>query len=200
MTASERELIRKIAERNQEKARQLIRESRIETLWRQAGVEIRPVGSLRMGLLVKHLDIDFHLYSPTIRIADDFAVMAELAADPAVERIEYANLLATADCCLEYHAWRRDCDGDLWQIDMMHIVRGSRYDGFFEKAADRIAAALTPETRAAILELKYRTPDDEKIPGIRYYQAVLRDGVRSYEEFCDWYSRQEAGGIVEWMP
>lgn len=69
---------------------------------------------------------------------------------------------------------------------MIHIVRGSRYDGYFERVADRIAAALTPVTRRAILQLKYDTPDDVKIAGIEYYVAVLRDGVRTYDAFAEW--------------
>ncbi len=48
--------------------------------------------------------------------------------------------------------------------------------------ADRIGAVLTDETRRAILQIKYDTPDEVKIMGIEYYQAVLRDGVRTYAE------------------
>ena len=55
-------------------------------------------------------------------------------------------------------AWFQDPDNELWQIDMIHIVKGSRYDGYFEKMAERITAVLTDETRQAILKLKYETP------------------------------------------
>lgn len=88
-------------------------------------------------------------------------------------RIECRNLLATDEACVEWHATYRDRDGDEWQLDMIHIVRDSRYDGYFERVADRIATALTPVTRRAILQLKYDTPDDVKIAGIEYYVAVL---------------------------
>lgn len=126
--------------------------------------------------------------------------MAQLAADPAVGRIECRNLLATDEACVEWHATYRDRDGDEWQLDMIHIVRGSRYDGYFERVADRIAAALTPVTRRAILQLKYDTPDDVKIAGIEYYVAVLRDGVRTYDAFAEWRRTHPLTGIVEWMP
>lgn len=66
-------------------------------------------------------------------------------------------------------------EGELWQLDMIHIEKGSRYDGYFEEVARRISAALTDETREAILRLKWETPDTEKIAGIEYYMAVLRD-------------------------
>ena len=67
---------------------------------------------------------------------------------------------------------------------MIHIVRGSRYDGYFERVADRIAATLTPVTRRAILQLKYDTPDD----------------VRTYDAFAEWRRTHPLTGIVEWMP
>ena len=164
------------------------------------GAEVRQVGSLRSGLLMKHRDIDFHIYSSPLRLEESFAAMAQLAADPAVGRIECRNLLATDEACVEWHATYRDRDGDEWQLDMIHIVRGSRYDGYFERVADRIAAALTPVTRRAILQLKYDTPDEVKIAGIEYYVAVLRDGVRTYDAFAEWRRTHPLTGIVEWMP
>ena len=63
-------------------------------------------------------------------------------------------------------------------MDMIHIREGSRYDGYFEKVAQRISEIMTDEIRETILRLKYETPETEKIIGVEYYQAVLRDGVR----------------------
>ena len=178
--------IERIARRNRLRAEEVIRDSRLAEIWRSVGAEVRQVGSLRSGLLMKHRDIDFHIYSSPLRLEESFAAMAQLAADPAVGRIECRNLLATDEACVEWHATYRDRDGDEWQLDMIHIVRGSRYDGYFERVADRIAAALTPVTRRAILQLKYDTPDEVKIAGIEYYVAVLRDGVRTYDAFAEW--------------
>lgn len=192
--------IEEIARRNRQRAEEIIRDARLVEIWQSIGAEPRPVGSLRSGLLMKHRDIDFHIYSSPLRLEESFAAMARLAADSAVERIECRNLLATDEACVEWHAAYRDRDGELWQLDMIHIVRGSRYDGYFERAADRIAAALTPETRHAILRLKYDTPDEEKIAGIEYYVAVLRDGVRTYDAFVEWRRTHPLTGIVEWMP
>ena len=192
--------IERIARRNRLRAEEVIRDSRLAEIWRSVGAEVRQVGSLRSGLLMKHRDIDFHIYSSPLRLEESFAAMAQLAADPAVGRIECRNLLATDEACVEWHATYRDRDGDEWQLDMIHIVRGSRYDGYFERVADRIAAALTPVTRRAILQLKYDTPDDVKIAGIEYYVAVLRDGVRTYDAFAEWRRTHPLTGIVEWMP
>ena len=192
--------ILEIAAANQQRAREVIRDTDLEAIWRSVGAEANLVGSLRTGLLMKHRDIDFHIYSSPLRLEESFAAMAQLAADPAVGRIECRNLLATDEACVEWHATYRDRDGDEWQLDMIHIVRGSRYDGYFEHVADRIAVALTPVTRRAILQLKYDTPDDVKIAGIEYYVAVLRDGVRTYDAFAEWRRTHPLTGIVEWMP
>lgn len=192
--------IERIARRNRLRAEEIIRDSRLVEIWQSVGAEVRQVGSLRSGLLMKHRDIDFHIYSSPLRLEESFAAMAQLAANPAVGRIECRNLLSTDEACVEWHAAYRDRDGDEWQLDMIHIVRGSRYDGYFERVADRIAAALTPATRRAILQLKYDTPDDVKIAGIEYYVAVLRDGVRSYDAFAEWRRTHPLTGIVEWMP
>lgn len=90
-------------------------------------------------------------------------------------------------------------DNELWQIDMIHIVKGSRYDGYFEKMAERITAVLTDETRQAILKLKYETPDTAKIMGVEYYQAVIQDGVRTYAELEDWKKQHPVTGVIEWF-
>ena len=191
---------RRLAAANQDRARQVASALRITELWEAVGAEVHPVGSLPMGLLVRHLDLDFHVYSDVVRPEDGLAVMTRLAGNPAIERIEYANLLRTEEACIEYHAWYRDGDGALWQIDMIHIVRGSRYDGVFERMASRIAAALTDETRDAILRLKYETPDGCRIAGVEYYRAVLEGGVRTFAELETWRAQHPLTGITTWMP
>ena len=157
------------------------------------------VGSLRTGLLMKHRDIDFHIYSSPFRLSDSFAAMAALVADPAVKRFEGANLLHTPEACVEWHLWYDD-GGEEWQVDMIHLVKGSRYDGYFERVAERIEAVITPRQRETVLRLKYETPDDEKIMGIEYYLAVIRDGIADYPAFVQWRKQQPADRIIEWIP
>ena len=53
--------------RNTENAHQIIQKTGVIKLWESIGATVNPVGSLSMGLLVKHLDIDLHLYTPTIK-------------------------------------------------------------------------------------------------------------------------------------
>ncbi len=189
-----------IAQINQHRAHEIIQELNLIPLWASINVEAHLVGSLRMGLLMKHLDIDLHLYSDPVSLADDFRIIARLAQNHRIKQIEYANLLDTEEACLEWHLHYEDPLNQMWQIDMIHILKGSRYDGYFEQMADRIVTALTDETRHTILQLKYETPESEKIMGIEYYQAVLRDGVKNYAEFETWRRQHPVTGIVTWMP
>ncbi len=189
-----------LAETNLRKAHEIIERVDIHGIWQSIGAEVRPIGSVAMGLMMKHRDIDFHVYSESLTAEESFRAMSRLSENPAIERIECRNLLATAEACIEWHAWYRDTDGEVWQIDMIHILKGSRYDGYFERMAERISAVMTESQRRTILRLKYETPDNEKIMGIEYYQAVIRDNVASYAEFAEWRKRNPAVGIVEWMP
>lgn len=189
-----------IATLNQQKAWSIIKDARIIQIWENVGAKVNLVGSLKTGLLMKHRDIDFHIYSSPMNLSDSFRAMAQLAENPSVRKIEYTNLLDTEEACIEWHAWYQDGEGELWQIDMIHIREGSRYDGYFEKVAERISAVLTDEMKRTILQLKYETPDDEKIMGIEYYQAVIKDGIKSYSAFEQWRKLHPVTGVIEWMP
>lgn len=192
--------ITEIAAQNQEKAWEIIRKTNVMNIWNAIGAEIHLVGSLKMGLLMKHRDIDFHIYTSPLTLAESFRAIEKLAENEYIEKIEYTNLLKSEDACIEWHAWYRDQDNDLWQIDMIHMEKNSRFDGYFEKMAERISALLTEETKQKILQLKYQTPDTEKIMGIEYYQAVIRDGVQNYTEFEKWRKQHPLRGIQEWIP
>ena len=142
--------ILELAKRNQQRAWEIIEDTRIVRIWEGMGAKVNLVGSLRTGLLMKHRDIDFHIYSFPLEISDtspldlsaSFRAMAELAENTSVKKIEYTNLLHTAEACIEWHAWYQDMEGELWQMDMIHIQEGSRYDGYFERVAERISAVL----------------------------------------------------------
>lgn len=194
------EQILKLAERNQQKAREIIQETDIVNIWQSIGAEIHLVGSLSMGLMVKHRDIDFHIYSSPLCVSDSFRAISKLAAHKSIKKVEYVNLIDTQEACLEWHAWYEDQEHELWQLDMIHILKGSYYDGYFEKMAERISAVLTDETKQAIMKLKYDTPETDQIMGIEYYQAVIRDGVRSYSELKAWQQLHPVTGVIEWMP
>ena len=192
--------ILELAKRNQQKAWEIIEDTRIVRIWEGMGAKVNLVGSLRTGLLMKHRDIDFHIYTPQFSLSDSFQAMVKLTENKSFMKMKHKNLLDTEAECVEWHAWYRDADNELWQIDMIHILEGSRYDGYFEKFAERLSAVLTEETKYAILKLKYETPESEKIMGVEYYQAVIQDGVCSYPEFEEWRRLHPVVGVVEWMP
>lgn len=192
--------ILELSEHNQQIAWKIIEETRIIPIWENIGAEVNLVGSLKTELLVKHRDIDLHIYSAPLSLSDSFSAIAKLAQNPRIRRVEYVNLIDTEEKCIEWHAWYENEDHQLWQMDMIHILKGSAYDGYFEKVAERISAVLTEETRQTILRLKYETPDTDKIMGIEYYQAVIRDGVRTYSEFVLWRQKHLADGVIKWMP
>ncbi|NDV96959.1 phosphoglycerate mutase family protein [Dysgonomonas sp. 521] len=192
--------ILRIAERNQKRAWEIVDDIDIISIWQSIGAEINLVGSLKTGLLMTHRDIDFHIYSAPLDIGDSFRAITKLATNPSVKRIEYANLIDTDEKCIEWHAWYLDKENELWQIDMIHILKGSFYDGYFERVAERIIEVLTPEMRQTILRLKYETPDTDKIMGIEYYKAVINDGVSSYKELTEWKKRNTGAYIIDWIP
>lgn len=188
------------SENMQRRAWDIIRRLRLMEIWADAGAEAHVVGSLAMGLMMTHRDIDLHVYSSPLTVEGSFAAMARLAEDAAVKKIECRNLLDTDEACIEWHAWYDDGQDGEWQIDIIHILKGSRYDGYFERMAERVKAALTDDTRLAILRLKARTPENEHVMGVEYYQAVLRDGVRTKADFMRWRAEHPVNGVMEWMP
>ena len=194
------EEILKLAQKNQQQARQVIEETGVVGCWQSINARINLIGSLKTGLLMKHRDIDFHMSTPKLDIAESFRAVALLAGHTGVIAVEYANLSDEEDACLEWHAKYRDKNGDCWQIDMIHMADGSRWDGYFEKIAERIGAVMSPKQKETILRLKFATPDDVKIAGIEYYMAVLRDRIEDYEQFLQWRQTHQQTGIVDWIP
>lgn len=97
-----------IATLNQQKAWSIIKDTRIIPIWESVGAKVNLVGSLKTGLLMKHRDIDFHVYSSALNLSDNFRAMAVLAENPSVRKIEYTNLLDTEEECIEWHAWYQD--------------------------------------------------------------------------------------------
>jgi hypothetical protein len=178
----------------------IVHELQIVEHWEAVGAHVNVVGSLRTGLLINNLDIDFHIYSNPFLVTRSFQAMGRIARNPHIRSVSYQNQLDADDRCLEWHAVYVSGTGESWQLDMIHIHPSSPYVGVFENVADRIQQALTPETKYAILAIKNAVPAGQKVMGIRVYQAVLRDGVRTYAEFSEWSAKNPSSGIISWMP
>lgn len=185
---------------NQEKARLVLKESGIVGILESAGCRVNLVGSLRMGLLAAHRDIDLHVYSSGISVENSFALMANIAKDSNIKEIRCINGLHTDERCIAWHITYNISDNELWQIDIIHIETGSKYDGFFEKMADRITSVMTPIQRDTILKLKFETPPGRDYHGVEYYEAVIADGIDSMHNFEKWVIAHRKKPPYYWIP
>ena len=181
-------------------AKRVICEAGIREAWEGIGARVNLVGSVKMDLMANHRDIDFHIYTDPFVMADSFIAIARLAENPRIHIVTYTNLVEAEDRCIEWHAHYRGEAEDEWRIDMIHILPDSPYAGYFEHVAERIMAVLTPETREAILRIKFSLPDDAKVPGIRIYRAVIEGGVRKLYDFQKWDVAHPINGIEKWIP
>lgn len=187
-----------LSQKQTEKARMVISSLNLIEIWEKAGATINPVGSFRIGVLAKHRDIDFHIYTDSLDIGRSFAIIAELCRHKGIKKCTFANLAETDECCFEWHLYYEDDEAQTWQIDLIQIKKGSFYDGYFEKTAEKIIAAMTEEQLKTILRLKFETPDELKISGIEYYKAVIQDGVQTSEDLLRWRQTHRFDGIIEW--
>lgn len=188
------------AQRNQLRARKIIEQFNLLKFWNDNGCRANIVGSLAMGLLVRHLDIDIHVYSKNLTEECSFALVSQLAKNERVKEIRCINGLYTDERCIAWHIQLEDDVKDIWQIDIIHIEDGTRYDGYFERMAQRINELLTQHQRATILRLKYETPVGEEIHGVEYYQAVMEDGVETLADLRRWLSNYRSRQRGYWMP
>lgn len=192
--------VEKLAEANRERAAAVLAESGVADVWREAGCRVSLVGSLRMGLLAAHRDIDLHVYSSGITVEDSFAAMAKVVSDAKVREVKCINGLHTDEHCVAWHVKYEAAEGEVWQIDVIHIEEGTTYDGYFERMADRIVEVMTPEQRATILRLKFETPEGKGYHGVEYYEAVIADGVTTMPELEAWISDHRLKAPYYWMP
>lgn len=190
-----------MAARNMKRASEIIGQLGLVEHWESIGAEVNMIGSFSTGLLMKHRDIDMHIYTDELSVRDSFAAVAGIASShKGVRHVDFTDLSDTEEACFEWHLMYTDDDGREWTVDMIHILRGSAFDGFAENMSRCISEALTDETRDAILRLKYETPEDVRITGPQYYAAVLSGGVRDYEGLTAWLEQHRNDDLIHWLP
>lgn len=192
--------ILELARHNQQTAWKILEHTGIIPAWERIGATVHLVGSLKSGLLAKSKDIDLHIYTDTLDIAASFSVMQKLAERLSLREVQYKNLIHTEEECIEWHTIYKDENMDTWKFDMIHIRKGSKYDGVVEKVIAAIMNRLTPELRKTILQIKFNVPDGVMIPGIEIYYAVFTGGVRSYEELEQYRKTNPLINSLDWMP
>jgi len=192
--------ISELANSMQQRAWDMIENTKVIEIWSSIGATINLVGSLKTGLLINNRDVDFHIYTDPFKLSDSFLAMSKLAENKRIKTISYTNLLDAEDKCIEWHAFYEEITGDLWHIDMIHILKDSIYAGYFEKVAGRISQVLTHETREAILNIKNSIPVEKKVMGIQVYKAVIEHGIRDIDAFWKWKTENQDEGIITWIP
>lgn len=75
-----------------------------------------------------------HIYTHKLNVAESSSVMQELAERLPLKEIQYINGIETEEKCIEWHTLYEDKEGNTWKFDMIHIHRGSKYDGTIERA------------------------------------------------------------------
>ena len=121
------ENLENIAESNLQKAFEIIRELKIEKIYEELNSTCNLVGSVKTGLLMSHLDIDFHVYSDEFSVEKSFNAIAKISQNPKIKEVFYKNLLEEDDMCLEWHLLYEEVPERIWTIDIMHIKNESLY-------------------------------------------------------------------------
>ena len=192
--------INALAAAKQREALKVYAESGIPEIWETAGCMVNIIGSLKMGLLITHNDIDLHVYSKNITEESTFRIASGMSALPGVVDMTCINGLHTDEHCMAWHVKYRADDGEIWKFDIIHIEEGSQYDGFFENMAKRISETLTERQRETILRLKFETPQNEEIHGVEYYEGVIADNVDTIDELRKWVVAHRKKPPYYWIP
>ncbi len=190
-----------ISKQNLEIASRIIDELQIVEIWNALDSTCNLVGSVKTGLLMNHLDIDFHTYSEDFSIEKSFKAIGLISKNPKIKDVVYKNLLEAEDMCLEWHLTYEEKPDRIWTIDIMHIRKESPYAGMIERVTEKINMILTEQLREKILSIKWESQQhNHKIPGISIYQAVIEDGIETYEDFKIWEKGHRDDGISLWEP
>lgn len=122
-----------LSQKQTEKARMVISSLNLIEIWEKAGATINPVGSFRIGVLAKHRDIDFHIYTDSLDIGRSFAIIAELCRHKGIKKCTFANLAETDECCFEWHLYYEDDEAQTWQIDLIQIKKALSMTAILKK-------------------------------------------------------------------
>ena len=180
-------------------ARQILSGLKLLERWSRYG---RPVvvGAMACDVMVSP-DIDLEVYCPELRVEHGFDVLRQCAAHPNVTKARFSNELAGRDRALYWQLRYRHDDGVEWSVDMWSAPE----DYGLPRSEDFVVAmraALTPDTRKAVLELKERRAKDTtlKCPSIDLYRAVLESGVRTVDDLYAWLQTNNTGALTDWTP
>ncbi len=158
------------------------------------------VGAMAYGLMVAP-DIDLEVYCDDPKIESGFEVLKACAQHPRVRKARFSNRLDPPDMGLYWQLRYLHEDGEEWKVDMWSVRRDHPGPTSKELVVP-IRQALTNQNRAIILGLKEqaRLSPGSNCGSIYIYQAVLEDGVRTWEELRGWLERNPTEGLTAWQP
>lgn len=181
----------------QAEGRRLLDELAVERVLAQVGA-VRYTGSFVSGLM-SWPDLDVMVLSnPAFTPADVLALQSRLVAKPEVVGFDYrderGDRSPTGDPRDErYHLPTFVQRGTrLWRLDLTVWLRDEHANltAWHEQLRDTITA----EQRTAVLRIKdvwhRRDEYPDLVSGMEIYTAVLEHGVRTAQEFEDWWSAQ----------
>lgn len=195
------ENLENISKKNLEKAFEVIEELKIREIWEKLDSTCYLVGSVNSGLLMDNLDIDFHTYSDNFSIEKSFNAIAQISQNPKIKEVIYRNLLDAEDMCLEWHLQYEETPERIWKIDIMHIKNESVYAGVIERVTEKIKSVLTEKLKQTILRIKWECKQQQEAArGIDIYQAVIGEGIETFEDFRTWNRNRKDVAISMWEP
>lgn len=191
------------AEDRLRQARRVLHDLRLLERWSHVGTPV-VVGAVSYGLVVAR-DIDIEVFGDAPDIAACFAVAAEFAVHPRVQRIRFTNDLAGDNQGLYFQVRCIDDRGEEWKADTW-VLRRDHPGPLSSSLTGPMQRALTAETRQAILEIKEHLAALEAVGtprtvhSIDIYRAVLDGGVRTVAAFEQWWARERPSGLTHWRP
>jgi hypothetical protein len=180
-------------------AHRILSELRLIERWSVYGKPM-VVGAVAYGLVVAP-DLDMEIYCDTLRIEDGFDILRACALHPRIHTARFANELAGPDQGLYWQLRYRLDDSQEWKVDMWSLPMA--HPGPSSSAlVEPMQRELTDETRRAILEIKEWLSGEPgmRCPSIYVYQAVLKDGIRTVEQFHQWREGNPTDGLTSWKP
>ncbi len=200
MTDSSSDTLVRRADSLQAKARQIIETLGLVSRWSRVG-RVAMVGSSRFGLMASP-NLDFEVYVERPEIGVGFEAIRDIAKTPGVKQVLYLNFLGTSDPGLYWRVDYADAEGTLWDVDQWLVPNDHPHAGMAEAFVESMRQTLTDEKRRIILEIKAARPEQPKCRGIDIYKAVLKDSVKTPEEFARWLAANPPSleTIETWHP
>lgn len=180
-------------------AHEILSRLRLFERWQAFGTPVL-VGAVAFDLAMAP-DIDIEIYCDAPRIQDGFTVLRDCAVLDNVRKARFGNYLDDPDEGLYWRLDYRTPDGTDWKIDMWMLRRDHSGPGA-EQLVAPLRAALTPERRRTILELKslIHTGAIPHQPSIDIYRAVIDGGLLSSADLAAWLAAHPRDHLTFWKP